>query len=78
MNATEILPEILTLKETATYFRCSDRHIQNLLLQGLPHFRLGSLLRFKREEVLAFLAHDQRRTRHKRRAQARERLATNP
>ena len=73
MNATEILPEILTLKETATYFRCSDRHIQNLLLKGLPHFRLGSLLRFKREEVLTFLANDQRRVRHRRRAEIKNR-----
>jgi len=65
MNTDEQLPEIMTLKETAAYFRCSDRHIQNLLVRGLPHFRLGSLLRFKREEVLAFLEGDQRRVRHR-------------
>ena len=55
MNTLEQLPEIMTLKETAAYFRCSERHMQNLILRGLPHFRLGSLIRFRKEEVLQFL-----------------------
>jgi len=73
-HTTENLPEIMTLKETAAYFRCSERHIQNLLLQGLPHFRLGSLVRFRREDVLAHLANSPRRARHRRRARTREDL----
>jgi excisionase family DNA binding protein len=57
----------MTLKETAAYFRCSDRHIQNLLLKGLPHFRLGSLLRFRRDEVIGFLTSSQHLNRHRQR-----------
>jgi len=67
MNTDENFPEIMTLRETSAYFRCSERHIQNLLVRGLPHFRLGSLLRFRREDVLAFLARNQRLTRHQQR-----------
>ena len=47
MNTLEQLPEIMTLKETAEYYRCSERHMQNLIVRGLPHFRLGSSLRFR-------------------------------
>lgn len=39
MNTLEQLPEIMTLKETAAYYRCSERHIQNLIVRGLPHSR---------------------------------------
>ena len=49
------LPAILTLKEVANYLRCSERHIQNLTRFGLPHFYLGSLVRFRSAEVLDFL-----------------------
>ena len=51
MNTLEQLPEIMTLKETAEYYRCSERHMQNLIVRGLPQFRLGSSLRFWRDEV---------------------------
>ena len=71
MNTDEQLPEMMTLKETAGYFRCSERHIQNLMTRGLPHFRIGALVRFRREEVLAFLAGDQRLSRH----QARRKMS---
>ena len=37
MNTLEQLPEIMTLKETAEYYRVSERHMQNLILRGLPH-----------------------------------------
>ena len=74
MNIDEQIPEIMTLKETAAYFRCSERHIQNLIVRGLPHFRLGSLLRFRREDVLGYLAGDRRRIRHKQRQQIAENL----
>ena len=49
------LPAILTLKEVASYLRCSERHIQNLTRFGLPHFYLGRLVRFRSAEVLNFL-----------------------
>jgi len=67
MNTYDQLPEIMTLKETAAYFRCSQRHIQNLVLSGLPHFRLGALLRFRRDEVIAFLTGNQHLSRHRQR-----------
>jgi excisionase family DNA binding protein len=74
MNENEQLPEIMTLKETAAYFRCSPRHMQNLIVRGLPHFRLGSLVRFRREEVLEFLCSNQRLSRHQQRQKIAERL----
>jgi excisionase family DNA binding protein len=74
MNENEQLPEIMTLKETAAYFRCSERHMQNLIVRGLPHFRLGSLVRFRREEVLEFLCSNQRLSRHRQRQKNAERL----
>ncbi len=55
----------MTLKETAAYFRCSERHMQNLILRGLPHFRLGSLIRFRKDEVLQFLTNDRNLARHR-------------
>jgi excisionase family DNA binding protein len=72
MNENEKLPEIMTLKEVAAYFRCSERHMQNLILRGLPHFRLGSLLRFRKEEVLEFLVSNQRLSRHRQRQKIAE------
>jgi excisionase family DNA binding protein len=74
MNENEQLPEIMTLKEVAAYFRCSERHIQNLIVRGLPHFRLGALLRFRKEEVLQFLANNRNLSRHQQRRQVAERL----
>ena len=74
MNIDEQIPEIMTLKEAAAYFRCSERHMQNLILRGLPHFRLGSLLRFRKQEVLEFLASNQRLSRHRQRQQIAEKL----
>lgn len=72
MNESESLAEIMTLRETAEYFRCSERHIQNLIVRGLPHFRLGSLVRFRREDVLAFLAGNHRLSRHQTRRKITE------
>ena len=74
MNTLEQLPEIMTLKETAEYYRCSDRHIQNLVIRGLPHFRVGSSLRFLRDEVHKFLVTNQRLARHQQRQKIAERL----
>ena len=74
MNTLEQLPEIMTLKETAAYYRCSERHIQNLILRGLPHFRLGSSLRFLRDEVRQFLVTNQRLSRHQQRQKIADKL----
>jgi excisionase family DNA binding protein len=74
MNENEQLSEIMTLKEVAAYFRCSERHMQNLIVRGLPHFRLGALLRFRKEEVLQFLVDNRNLSRHRQRRQVAERL----
>ncbi|MEI7959148.1 MAG: helix-turn-helix domain-containing protein [Verrucomicrobiota bacterium] len=69
MNENEQLPEIMTLKEVAAYLRCSERHMQNLIVRGLPHFRVGSLIRFRKEEVLQFLTSNQKLSRRRRHRQ---------
>lgn len=49
-------PEKLwTIKQVATYFGCTVRHVHNLLRAGLPHLYLGRLLRFDGEEVRGYL-----------------------
>ena len=72
MNTDEQLPEIMTLKEAAAYFRCFERHIQIPIARGLPHFRLGTLVRFRRADVLAYLARNQRRCRRRQRTEMRD------
>jgi len=74
MNENEQLPEIMTLKEVSAYFRCSERHMQNLIVRGLPHFRVGSLIRFRKEEVLQFLTSNQKLSRRRQRQQIAEKL----
>ena len=74
MNTYDQLPEIMTLAETAAYYRCSERHIQNLIVRGLPHFRLGASLRFMRDEVHQFLVTNQRLARHQQRQKIAEKL----
>lgn len=46
----------MTPKMVAERWRCSERHIRNLLEQGyLPYFRLGGkLIRILREDVVEF------------------------
>ena len=70
MHTHASLPEIMNIAETAKYFRCSERHIQNLITRGLPHFKVGALVRFRRDEVIAFLTTNQRLSRHRARQMA--------
>jgi excisionase family DNA binding protein len=74
MNTLEQLPEIMTLKETAEYYRVSQRHLQNLIVRGLPHFRVGSSLRFLRDDVHQFLVTNQRLSLHQQRQKMAEKL----
>jgi excisionase family DNA binding protein len=46
----------LTIKDVAAYMGCTPRHVQNLMLRGLPHMKLGRLLRFKIDEIDNYLA----------------------
>lgn len=74
VNTHANLPEIITLRETADLLRVSPRTVQNLLHKGLPHFRVGALLRFRREEVLQFLTSDKPLTLHQQRGMSVETL----
>jgi excisionase family DNA binding protein len=47
---------LLTIKDVAAYMGCTPRHVQNLMLRGLPHMKLGRLLRFKIDEIDNYLA----------------------
>ena len=48
--------------------------MQNLIVRGLPHFRVGASLRFLRDEVHQFLVTNQRLARHQQRQKIAERL----
>lgn len=44
-----------TCDEVAAYFRCTARHVHNLLRKGLPHLYIGRLLRFDPKEIQNYL-----------------------
>lgn len=51
----EPAPEYLTSAQVAALFQISERSVVRLAKAGkLPAVRLGTLWRFKRDEVLAF------------------------
>ena len=51
-----MMSPILTRREIAEYFRVTERHVDRLRHDGkLPAFRLGSRVRFRREDVEALL-----------------------
>jgi len=42
----------LDVKELSSYLRLKEKTIYHLVRQGLiPHYRIGKLIRFKREEI---------------------------
>jgi excisionase family DNA binding protein len=60
MNPMESTPQWLTEKELADLLKVSQRHLINLRKAGLPHLRLGTVVRYDGAEVMAYLR-DQRR-----------------
>lgn len=44
-----------TCDEVAAFFRCTPRHVHNLISRGLPHLYIGRLLRFDSEEIHGYL-----------------------
>ena len=60
MNPKESTPHWLTEKELADLLKVSQRHLINLRKAGLPHLRLGTVVRYDGAEVMAYLR-DQRR-----------------
>jgi excisionase family DNA binding protein len=47
--------EILTKEELATYLKVTPRTIDRLRKTGLPSFKVGDSVRFKKDEVLKWL-----------------------
>jgi hypothetical protein len=45
-----------TCGEVAAFFRCTPRHVHNLISCGLPHLYIGRLLRFDPEEIHGYLS----------------------
>ncbi len=47
--------EHFTIKELATFLRCSIVSIHNYKKMGMPFYRVGRKVLFKKQEVLAFM-----------------------
>ncbi len=48
-------PSLWTMRDVARYLCCTSRHVQNLVTSGLPHVKVGRLIRFIPEEVRCHL-----------------------
>jgi excisionase family DNA binding protein len=48
-------PEVLTQAEVAELLRVERHHVKKLIEMGLPYVRVGSLRRFFRRAVLAWM-----------------------
>lgn len=47
-----IAPTVYTVAQVAQRWECSESHVRNMIEDGeLPHFRLGKLIRIKKEDV---------------------------
>ena len=51
MNPPSEEQRLWTLSDVAQYLCCTPRHVQNLVTSGLPHIKLGRLIRFSPDEV---------------------------
>ena len=48
----------MTTKDLAEYLQCSRRHIERMRKRGMPDKKVGGLLRFSQEEVLAWIDYE--------------------
>lgn len=48
-------PKLWTTLQVAEYIGCTVRHLQNLMTLGLPHIKVGRLVRFDPVELMEFL-----------------------
>jgi excisionase family DNA binding protein len=48
------LPAILTVPEIADYLRVGEAVVYEAIRQGLPHFRMGRLIRIPRDQFLVW------------------------
>jgi len=51
---TEI-PALWTMRDVAAYAQCGRRTVRNLVKAGMPHIRLGRLVRFDARAVLEWM-----------------------
>ncbi len=51
----EVTEGLWTVEDVARYARCSLRHVSKLRELGLPHRKLGNLVRFSPKTVKAWL-----------------------
>ena len=49
---------LMTTKDLAEYLQCSRRHIERMRKRGMPDKKVGGLLRFSEEEVLAWIDYE--------------------
>jgi excisionase family DNA binding protein len=49
---------LMTTMDLAEYLQCSRRHIERLRKMGMPDKKVGGLLRFCEEEVLAWIDYE--------------------
>jgi len=47
--------ELWSSNEVARFLGCSSRHVYNLRKEGLPHYRIGDMVRFSPGKVMAWL-----------------------
>ncbi len=47
--------QLLTTKEVAHVFRCSEKHVARLRSRGLPSLKLGNAVRYRLEDVISFI-----------------------
>lgn len=52
---TPVLEPMWTIEDVAHYFRCTPRHVRNLMSNGLPCCYLGRLVRFEPEAVRIYV-----------------------
>ena len=49
---------LMIVTEVAQYLNCSISTVRRLVMNsGIPHFRLGKLIRFRRRDIDAWLSH---------------------
>ena len=54
-DPSQPLQNLLTTRELAGHFHCSERHIWIMRKRGLPHIRVGSLIRYDLDQVRRWL-----------------------
>ena len=43
------------MKDVVAFCRCSPRTVSNLMLAGMPYIKIGHLVRFDPDEVIAWM-----------------------